>query len=152
MRSITRIVPAALLATAPLLLMPVAANAQDAHPACEATLMPAEIAAGQAAVQVDVQLASDIGGVTGLEAPEGSGVMVATGEELAQLRVEMALPGEEGQKDEPIRMSEDGRTATLWLTTANAQPGTYEIKLKGEGDHACTAKVTVKPEAEESGY
>jgi hypothetical protein len=154
MRSIIpRLVPAALLATVPLLLMPLAAAAQEVHAQeCTATLQPAEIEAGQAAVRLDAELTSDIGFVTGVEAPENSGVFLASDEELARVRVEMALPEEEGGKVEPIVMADDGRIATLWLTTAEARPGTYDVKLTGEDSQYCIAKVTVTPAGEGDGY
>lgn len=154
MRRITpRITATVLAATMSLLALPITASAQEMAPErCKATFTPAEVQAGQAAVRIDARLSSPIGEVNSLEAPESSGVATASADDLAKMKTEMARPTEEGQKVEPIEMSTDGQSATLWLNTEKAQKGTYQVVLKAEGAKSCIGQFTVKGGGDTSGY
>jgi len=104
---------------------------------CTATLDVASIPAGEAATPVTFSLSQSIGEVTGIEAGE-SGLSVASPEDLELS--EMA--SEETPKVIEMSAESEG-VAQIWLSTLEAQPGTYEVTLNSEAG-SCTAVVTVE--------
>lgn len=139
------LIPAALLAVLPLAVATSAA-AQDTQEAevqqCTAELSPATIAV--ASVQhFTAQLTEDIGEITGLQAPEDSGLLIATPEEVEM--TEMAAEEATEEAAEAIDMAAEGFSATVWLSAKSATAGTYEIVLQGEVG-ACTAEITIEGE------
>ena len=148
------IVAAALLAGLPLALSPAAAIAQDAEPEpieqeaveqealeqealqCVATADPAELQAGQPAIQVTASLSEDIGTVAGFQAPVESGLGLADPADIP--RAELAAE----EEVRPIEMTPETNTVSFWLTTAQTAPGTYEAEVTSE-EGSCTVTLTV---------
>ena len=121
-------------------LVPGALNAQEAaeQAECTAEVSPAQVQAGQKAVQVTAALSSPIGSGVALEAPAESGIALASPADVP--KSEMAA---EGETPRPIELTaEGGGQVTIWLNTENAERGTHEVTLKG-GEKACTAQITV---------
>lgn len=115
-----------------------AAQQQDQPQQCTAQALPESVPAGQAAVQVTFTLSEDVGVIAGLQAPEGSGIKLASPEDLP--RQEMANPD---VAPEPIEMSqEQPNVAILWLNTTEAAAGALTVTLTSE-DHTCVAQLTV---------
>lgn len=133
-----------------LLAVPSPATAQEqaqeaeAQEQCNVEIVPQEIEAGKAAVQVTATFSSDIGLVRELSAPEDSGIALASAEDLAMVQMARAeiAEGEEAEQPQPIAMVGGTNEATIWLSTQEAEPGTYRFTLKGAtGD--CAAEVIV---------
>lgn len=109
------------------------ASAQE----CTAELSPPEVDAGKAAVELSVTLSESVGMVHGLEAPPGSGISLASPNDVP--RTQMARPDE---AREAIAMGESESIWAMWLNTADAQPGVYRVVFTGtEGQ--CVGEVTV---------
>ena len=126
-----------------LVSLATAATAQQppaATPAaqCTAKATPAEVATGQAATKLTFELSSPIGNVSGVEAPEGSGIALAAAADIP--RDALANPA---QPPRPIELAAETNTVTLWIKTAGVQAGEFDLKLQGQ-DGTCTGKVTVK--------
>lgn len=123
----------------PLALAPVLLSAQEPPeaPQCIATVEPVEVQAGQAAVQITATLSEDIGAVSTFTGPEDAGLALAAPADIP--RVDMANPEEEPQ---PIVMTPETNSVALWLSTAEAAPGDFEVRLESAED-SCTASVTV---------
>ena len=115
-----------------------AAPAAVAADQCTGEVSPAEIPSGESAFRLTVALSSGIGAVTGVDAPEGSGLALAAPESIP--RAEMANATEPAK---PIELAADTNTATVWLTTADAKQGEVSLTLRGETG-TCSATVTVK--------
>lgn len=113
---------------------------QEMEPQCTAEVVPQQIQAGHPAVRVALTLSEAIGPVSGLEAPEASGLAVASPEDLP--RSEMANEEAEESTPSPIELGAEGNRVTLWLNTAEAVPGTHAVTLTGE-QGSCAAEVTV---------
>lgn len=118
---------------------------------CTAEFTPTAVRPGQIATRVSVSLTRPIGTVKKLEAAEGSGVALATQEDLNM--ADLAREGdEEGSVPEPIVMSREANMVTVWLNTRDAEEGTYHVLLKGE-EGKCAGEIAVKapeePEASE---
>lgn len=98
---------------------------------------------GQTAVALEVQLSEGLREITEFAAAEGSGLSLASEEDLA--RTEMARTGEQeqDQQPQPISMTEGSRTATVWINTEEASPGTYQVSFRG-GDARCDTQLRVK--------
>ena len=107
-------------------------------PQCTAKATPAEVAAGQAAVKLTFELSSSIGAVSGVEAPEGSGIALAAAADIP--REGMANPTEAAR---PIELAADTNTLTLWIKTAGVQAGEFALTLQGQNG-TCSGTVTVK--------
>lgn len=138
MRNVITSLPVALLVATPLALAPNAVSAQDveAPTMCTATVSPAELDAGEAAIHLIASLSEDIGTVTGIVGAE-SGITLTSPDALP--RVEMSTD-EEATK--AIAMAEEGNSAGLWLSTQDSEAGTYQIIIEGENG-TCQAEVTV---------
>jgi hypothetical protein len=105
--------------------------------ACSAQLMPVQVEAGEAATQVTITVSQPIGEVTGVEAPEGSGIRLASAADLP--RTPLAAPDE---APEPIRMGDAANTWIVYLNLADAEAGQHELTFNSSrGD--CTAQITV---------
>ncbi len=116
----------------------VAAQEQTEPQQCTAQALPELVQAGQAAVRVTFTLSEDTGVIDGLQAPEGSGIEVASPEDLP--KQDMANPD---MPPKPIEMSrEQPNVAILWLNTNAAQAGAYVLTLTSE-EHTCVAQLTV---------
>lgn len=133
-------------------LIPASADAQEkqeeakakAQETCAAEVAPAAVQPGQAAVRVTATLPSDIGAVGEVHAPEESGLALAEPGDIPR-KEEMAREGEgEPQTPEPVTTAtgEGQPVATVWLSTENATPGSYQVALKGENGK-CTAALEV---------
>jgi len=106
---------------------------------CIATAEPATIQAGQTAVRVGLSLSEGIGAVTGLSAPEGSGLAIAAPEDIP--RAELASP--DAPQSQPIELAADAETAvTVWLRTQEVQAGEFDVTVQGETG-TCRATITV---------
>lgn len=128
----------------PLALISDGLSAQEpeaAAPQCTAQVDPVEIAAGEAAIKVTAALSEAIGEISGLQVPEGSGIAIAAADAIP--RAELANPDAEAQEPKPIEMAAESNAVTLWLSTADAAAGEYEVTLQGESSQ-CTAKITVR--------
>lgn len=154
MPSLMKRAPApALLLALPFVLIPGTANAQEQEAAeqeqCIARAVPESVEPAQALARLTFVLSQDIGEVSGVKAPDESGLTVATPEELERVTLTWE---EETETPEPIETSHEGNAVDVWLNTTNASPGVYRVVLEGE-EGECTAEVTVKapPEAEEEG-
>lgn len=116
----------------------------QAQETCAAEVAPAAVQSGQAAVRVTATLPSDIGAVDEVHAPEESGLALAEPGDIPR-KDEMAREGEgEPRTPEPVTTAsgESQPVATVWLSTENATPGSYQVALKGETGK-CTAELEV---------
>jgi hypothetical protein len=139
-RSVFSVLPALALATA--------VNAQQAQApagaaapaaaACTAKATPAEVATGQNAVKLTFALSAPIGAVSGVEAPEGSGLAVAAATDIPRQGLANA-----DQQARPIELAAETNTLTLWIKTAGVKAGEFPLKLQG-ANGTCTGTVTVK--------
>lgn len=149
---IESVLPAA--AVLALLTVPSAVMAQEQaeeaeQQQCTVEIAPPEVATGKTAVQVTAAFSSDIGVVRELDAPEGSGIVLASSEDLALVQMARgeAEEGEEAEQPQPIVMAGGANQATIWLSTQDAQPGAHTVTLKGaKGD--CTANIIVIEDGE----
>lgn len=124
----------------PLVLAPGVASAQEPvpeGPQCIATVEPVEVQAGQPAVLITAALSEDIGAISTFTGPEDSGLALADPADIP--RVDMANPEEEPQ---PIVMTPEANNVALWLSTAEVEPGAFEVRLESEQGH-CVANVVV---------
>ena len=112
---------------------------QEMERQCTAEVAPEAIQAGAPAVRLIAALSQTIGPVSGLEAPEASGISLASPEDLP--RSEMANEGEESAPS-PIELTGEQNRLTVWLNTEEANPGTHTVTFKGEAG-TCQAQVTV---------
>jgi hypothetical protein len=123
-----------------------AGTAQQAQPAgaapaaaqCTAKATPAEIATGQNAVKLTFALSAPIGAVSGIEAPEGSGIALAAAADIP--REGLANPTDQVR---PIALAAETNTVTLWIKTAGVKAGAFDLKLTGQNG-TCTGSLTVK--------
>lgn len=129
---------AGLLGVAPLALLVSTASAQEEEAgACTADLTPASIRVESPAVRVTARLSENIGEITAVDGPGESGVRLSTTAEL-----ELMARAAEEEPEEPIALSADGHTATLWLNTEDAEPGRHTITLEGETG-TCTSDIAI---------
>lgn len=94
---------------------------------------------GQTAVALQVQLSGNLRQITDFSADQRSGLELASEDDLG--RVDMARTEEEGQKMQPIS-NEGGQTATVWINTENAEPGTYQVSFRGQ-NAKCDTQIKV---------
>lgn len=136
----TQLVPAAragILGFVPLAILASSASAQEEDGACKAELSPGSIRVESPAIRVTARLSRDIGEITALDGPDESGVRLSSTAEL-----ELMAKTTDADPEDPVALSADGHTATLWLNTEDAEPGRYTITLEGETG-ACTSDITV---------
>ena len=113
------------------------AEAQPEAQVCTAELTPAHIAPSEAPIQITAVLSEDIG-FSGFEAPEESGLSVVAPED-----VPAEAMAAEGETPQPITMAAEANTFLVWLSSKDAQAGTYEVTLTGETG-TCTATIEVE--------
>lgn len=117
-------------------------DAQDvpepAVAACTAEVSPVEVPNGSAAVELTVTLPDAPGPLTGVEAAPTSGIALASPADLP--RSEMAEDAEEAPR--PIAMGESANSWTIWLNTANATPGRYQLTFN-TGAASCQGEIIV---------
>lgn len=106
---------------------------------CRAEISPAAVHAGSDAVRVMATLSEDVGSVTGVEGDEESGIAMANPADMP--RTEMVAAG--GQP-EPIQMGAGRNAWTLWLSTADAQPGDHTVRVIADGG-VCEGSLSITP-------
>lgn len=106
-------------------------------PQCTMQASPVQVASGEAAVEAAFEISDEFGAISSAEPSPESGLALASGEEIP--RADLAAGDEE---TEPVQMSAEGSSATVWLNTEDAEAGTYEIELQGERG-SCIANVSV---------
>lgn len=106
--------------------------------ACTAEVSPAEVPSGSAAVELTVTLPDAPGPLTAVEAAPRSGIALASPADLP--RSEMADDAEEAPR--PIAMGESANSWTIWLNTANATPGRYQLTFN-TGMASCQGEIVV---------
>lgn len=115
-------------------------QAETAQQECTAEVKTNPVPAGEQAVALEIQLSQEIGELTGITAPDGSGVALASPDDLA--KTDMARQETEGQP-QPIQMAAgNSRSATVWVNTADATPGSYQISFDSE-QNSCIGTVKV---------
>jgi hypothetical protein len=138
-RSVFSVLPAlALLATSVNAQQAQAPAGAPAPAACTAKATPAEVATGQNAVKLTFALSAPIGAVSGVQAPEGSGIAVAAATDIPREALANA-----DQAARPIELAADTNTLTLWIKTAGVKAGEFPLTLRG-ANGTCTGTVTVK--------
>jgi len=137
-RYLVRSLRAGLFGVMPLAFLASTASAQEEEGgACTADLSPASIRIESPAIRVTARLSRNVGQITAVEGPGASGVRLSTSAEL-----ELMAKAAQEDPEEPIALSADGHTATLWLNTEDAEPGSYTITLEGETG-TCTSEITI---------
>lgn len=122
------------------LALPANMNAQEPVPAgqqqCTAQVTPAQVTAGERAVQVTVETSQQIDALTGIKDSE-SGIALASPEDLP--RTEMAA-GEPAPR--PIEMGAAQNSWNVWLNLEDVEAGEHELVFEtNQGE--CTAVLTV---------
>lgn len=139
-RYLVRSLRAGLFGVVPLALLASTASAQEEEgDPCTADLSPASIRVESPAMRVTARLSRNVGEITAVDGPGASGVRLSTSAEL-ELMAKAAQEDED--PEQPIALSADGHTATLWLNTEDAEPGRYTITLEGETG-TCTSEITI---------
>lgn len=130
-------------------------DAQQARPTegGEETGQPAArvpaVPSGQAAVGLEVRLTGDLREITEFAAAEGSGLRLASPDDIS--RTDMARRPEQTeeqgqQQKQSISMATDGsRRAIVWINTEEATPDTYAVSFRGSGGK-CDAMIRVTEE------
>lgn len=125
---------------AALTALPAHLTAQEPEPMsgqCTAQLTPAQVSAGEQAVQVTVETSQQIDALTGIKDSE-SGISLASPEDLP--RTEMAA-GEPSPR--PIQMGAGQNSWNVWLNLQDAQQGDHELTFEtNQGE--CTGQITVQ--------
>lgn len=80
------------------------------------------------------------GAIVGIEAPEGTGLVLADAPENAEL---IDVADESADIELQAANSEIDNAAIFWVDAATATVGTHEIKLWNEAESYCIAEVTV---------
>lgn len=118
---------------------PVQAQEVPEAAACTAEVSPAEVPSGSAATELTVTLPDAPGPLTGVEAAPGSGIALASPGDLP--RSEMAAEEAE-EAPRPIAMGESANSWSIWLNTANATPGRYQLTFN-TGMATCRGEVVI---------
>lgn len=135
MKTLTRSI--SMLALAAAAALPAQLAAQE----CTARLDPAQVEPGSKAVAVNVTVSAPVGPLTGVQAPEASGIALASPADLP--RTEMAASGGEAR---PIKMGERENVWIVWLNLAEAEAGSHAITFAGR-EGACSGSLAVRPGA-----
>lgn len=133
-------------AAALLLALPLALHAQEQQEegtpqqqeVCEATIAP--VHSGEI-VAATATFASPFGEIIAIEAPEESGLALASDEDVEQT----AMASEE--TEEPTELANDANTTIFWLNTQDSSAGTYVVMLKNAENVSCVAEITVEDPA-----
>jgi hypothetical protein len=130
-------------AAALLLALPLSVNAQEQQEegapqqeVCEATVAP--IHSGEI-VAAAATFASPFGDVVAIEAPEESGLALASEEERTQLAAE--------QSEKLTELASQPNTSIFWVDARGATAGTYVVMLKNAEQVSCVAEITVEDPA-----
>lgn len=100
------------------------------------------VESGKAAVTLQVQVSEGLRQITEFAAAEGSGLRLASEDDLST--TDMTRTGDQEQSQpQPISMDEGSRTATVWVNTEEASPGTYQVSFRG-GETQCDTQLRVK--------
>lgn len=113
--------------------------------ACTVAVEPADLPAGEAAIHVLATLSEDVGPITGFEAPEESGIVIADTKDIPL--TEMAEEGEVEKAPKPIELGAEANVFTVWLSTAEAVAGAFDVRFVA-GDAYCDARLNVVTEGE----
>ena len=132
MQPLTRAIGGAVLAAA-LLVIPSQVDAQE----CRAQIQPAEVDAGETATRLQVTLPQPIGAVERLQAPQSSGLAVASPRDIPRI----ALAADE--EATPIAMGDAENHWMVWVSTNASQPGTHAVTFVGT-EGSCSANLTVR--------
>jgi hypothetical protein len=108
--------------------------------ACTVEVDPAELPAGEAAIHVLATLSENLGPLTGFEAPEESGIVIADPADIP--RAEMANEGEEEVAPLPIELGAEANVFTVWLSTEEAVAGAFDVRFT-TAEGYCDARINV---------
>lgn len=109
---------------------------------CTAQLSPKQVAPGQDVVSLNAQLGRDIGTVNSFQAPDGSGVSLASPEDFGKQQ----MTREQGEEPRAIQMADQGNRARVWLNTVDAETGQHRVILEGDNGR-CAAQLVVQEES-----
>lgn len=131
-------------AAALLLALPLSVNAQDQQEegmpqqqeVCEATVAPVHSGGIVAATAI---FTSPFGEIVAIEAPQESGLALASEEERTQMAAE--------QSEELAQLANEPNASIFWLDAREATTGTYAVTLKNAEGANCVAEVTVEEPA-----
>lgn len=137
---LTPLARAAIFGFVPLAILVSGASAQEEDGTCTAELSPASIRVESPAIRVTARLSADIGEITAVDGPDESGVRLSSTAELELMA--RTADTDDTDTEEPVALSGDRQTATLWLNTEDATPGRYTIALEGETG-VCTSDITI---------
>jgi len=104
----------------------------DSAGECTVQVTARAMDAGLSAVRVWAYFDRDIGRVRAFRASEESGVRLASPDLLARIRVADGNRRVEPGELEPISVGPEPRSARLWLSLFEAEPGEHPITLEGE--------------------
>ncbi|HUG01833.1 MAG TPA: hypothetical protein VML95_08210, partial [Longimicrobiales bacterium] len=107
---------------------------------CTVEVDPAELPAGEAAIHALATLSENLGPLTGFEAPEESGIVIADAANIP--RAEMANEGEEEVAPLPIELGAEANVFTVWLSTEEAVPGAFDVRFT-TAEGYCGARINV---------
>lgn len=118
-------------------LSPIVGDARAQEPSdslgeCTVQVTARAMDAGLSAVRVWAYYDRDIGRVRAFHASEESGVRLASPDLLARIRVADGGRAEATGDLEPIAMGPEPRSARIWLSLFDAEPGEYPVTLEGE--------------------
>jgi hypothetical protein len=117
-----------------IVAVPTEVSAQE----CSVQIVPAELEHGLKAVPVTITMSQAVGAVTGVDAPRGSGIVLASPSDLP--RTEMASV--EGQP-RPIKMGEAENVWTVWLNVAEAKAGAHNLSFTGQ-EGRCAGRLVIR--------
>ncbi len=121
------------------------AQAEEAVSACTVEVEPADLPAGEAAVHLLVSPSQDVGAIIGFEAPEESGLVIADVKDIP--RSEMAAEDEAEAEPKPIELADEANVYTVWLSTADAVAGTFDVRFATTESY-CDGRLNVVTEGE----
>lgn len=119
---------------------------QQAQESCSAQVKPAALEVGQTVVRARLALSGDIGAVETFAAPEKSGIALADPADIpkAEMAKEKTRKGQKPSTPEPLTVNAgEHPSATVWLNTEAATPGSYEVRLEG-AEGSCTGSLVVE--------
>ena len=118
---------------------------QQQQQAC--TIQPAQVQAGSEAERVTVTLNRPGAEITGLEAPEGSNIELASEENIPRT----PLAGADQPRPEPISMGEAENQWVVYLNLSDAEAGSHELTftLGGQGQPGAQAQQPRQPQPDQ---
>lgn len=106
---------------------------------CTAEIEPAAVPVGMTGVRMMASLSEDVGPVTRVEGPEGSGIAMSSPEDVP--RTAMVAPGSEVPLIQP---GAGENTWAFWLNTVDASPGDHTLRIIADGG-VCEGRLAVTP-------